>query len=74
MATSLKTTVHQLIDEIENEQLLETIRDFLSLKKEKEPGSLWEELPKKEKEEILGTLEDDESTFISRDTFLKRSK
>ncbi|MBN7812571.1 hypothetical protein J0A68_16575 [Algoriphagus sp. H41] len=45
MTNTLKTSVHQLVDEIENEQLLETLRDFLSLRKALPSGKLWEELP-----------------------------
>lgn len=76
MSTTLKSSVHQLVDEIENEQLLETLRDFLSLRKETQPGKLWEELPEDKKQEILLTLEEsaDESTLISREDFLKRKK
>ncbi|MDP2042851.1 MAG: hypothetical protein Q8S14_15375 [Algoriphagus sp.] len=76
MSTTLKSSVHQLVDEIENEQLLETLRDFLSLRKETQPGKLWEDLPEDKKQEILLALEEsaDESTLISREDFLKRKK
>lgn len=73
MPNTIKSSIHVLIDEIENEQLLETIRDFLTLKKNSKPGQLWEELPEEKKREILLTLEesDDESTLISKEQFLK---
>lgn len=76
MSETLKDSVHQLIDEIDNKQLLETLRDFLSLRKETQPGKLWEELPEDKKKEILVALEEstDESTLISREDFLKRKK
>lgn len=76
MSTSLKTSVHQLVEEIENEQLLETLRDFLALRKEVPAGKLWEELPADKKQEILLALEEseDESTLISREDFLKSKK
>lgn len=76
MSETLKYSVHQLVEEIDNEQLMETLRDFLSLRKETQPGKLWEELPKDKKQEILLALEEsaDESTLISREDFLKRKK
>lgn len=76
MTNTLKTSVHQLVDEIENEQLLETLRDFLSLRKALPAGKLWEELPEGKKQDILIALEEseDESTLISREDFLKPKK
>ncbi|MFN3998975.1 hypothetical protein [Algoriphagus sp.] len=73
MSETLKDFVYQLIEEIDNEQLLETLRDFLSLRKETQPRKLWEELPEDKKQEILLTLEEsaDESTLIAREDFLK---
>ena len=72
--TTLKTTIHQLVEEIENEQLLQTLRDFLSVRKDSKPGKMWEELSEEQKQETLLALEEseDESTLISRDEFLKR--
>lgn len=76
MSETLKDSVHRLVEEIDNEQLLETLRDFLSLRKETQPGKLWEELPEDKKQDILLALEEsaDESTLISREDFLKRKK
>lgn len=76
MSETLKDSVHQLIEEIDNKQLLETLRDFLLLRKETQPGKLWEELPEDKKQDILLALEEsaDESTLISREDFLKRKK
>lgn len=76
MSTALKSSIHQLIDEIENEELLETLRDFLYLKKTTKPGKMWDELPDEKKEEIILSLEEseDESTLIPREQFLKRNK
>ena len=56
MSTTLKSSIHQLVDEIENKQLLETIRDFLAARKNSEPGQLWAELPEEKKQEILLTI------------------
>ena len=76
MSATLKASVHQLLEEIENEQLLETLRDFLSLRKDSHPGKLWEELPEEKKQQIILSLEEsaDESTLINRQEFLNPKK
>ncbi|GAA0878282.1 hypothetical protein GCM10009119_12500 [Algoriphagus jejuensis] len=76
MSTTLRASVHQLVDEIEDEQLLEVLREFLSLRKESEPGKLWEELPEDKKQEVLSALQEseDESTLMTREEFLKSKK
>ncbi|OOG77875.1 hypothetical protein [Algoriphagus sp. A40] len=76
MSTTLKASVHQLVEEIENEQLLETLRDFLSLRKKSQPGKLWEDLPEDKKQGILLALQEseDESSLMTREEFLKPKK
>lgn len=76
MSATLKASVHQLVEEIENEQLLETLRDFLALRKETQSGKLWGELSQEKKRKILLTLKEseDESTLISREDFLKKER
>ena len=73
MSTHLKSSVLQLVQEIENEQLLETLRDFLQFKKVNSPGKLWNELPKENQEAIfLGLKEAENPTnLLSRLAFLK---
>lgn len=62
------------MQEIENEQLLETLRDFLQFKKANSPGKLWNELPKENQEAIFLALEEAEkpANLMSRDEFLPR--
>ena len=76
MSNTLKSSVHQLVEEIENEQLLETLRNFLELRKDAQPGKLWEELSDEKKQDIFLALEEseDESTLISREDFFKSKK
>lgn len=73
MSTHLKSSVIQLVQEIENEQLLETLRDFLQFKKVNSPGKLWHELPKENQEAIFLSLEEAENpaNLMSRVAFLK---
>lgn len=65
-----------MVDEINNEQLLETLRDFLASRKNSKPGQLWEELPEEKKKEIMLALEEseNESTLISREELLNPKK
>jgi hypothetical protein len=74
MSTRLKSSVIQLVEEIENEQLLETLRDFLQFKKANSPGKLWNELPKENQEAIFLSLEEAKSpdNLMSREEFLPR--
>lgn len=67
MSETLKDSLHQLVEEIDNEKLLETLRDFLELRNETQPGILWEELPEDKKQEILLALKEsaDESILIA---------
>lgn len=76
MSTTLKASVHQLVEEIEDEQLLEALQEFLSLRKESQPGKLWEDLPEDKKQEVLLALQEseDESTLMTREEFLKSKK
>jgi len=76
MSTTLKASVHQLVEEIEDEQLLEVLREFLSLRKESQPGKLWEDLPEDKKQEVFLALQEseDESTLMTREEFLKSKK
>ena len=73
MSSRLKSSVIQLVEEIENEQLLETLRDFLQFKKVNSPGKLWNELPKENQEAIFLALEEAENpaNLMSRKAFLK---
>ena len=73
MSTHLKSSVLQLVQEIENEQLLEALRDFLQFKKANSPGKLWNELPKENQEAIFLALEEAENpaNLLSRLAFLK---
>ena len=74
MSTHLKSSVLQLVQEIENEQLLEALRDFLKFKKANSPGNLWNELPKENQEAIFLALEEAENpaNLMSRKEFLQR--
>lgn len=72
----LKSNIHDIVDRIQNEELLQTIYDFLKVKETNKPGELWESLTKEQKEEVYLSFEEseDESNLIDRESFFKRTK
>ena len=73
MYTPLKSSLYQLIEEIEDEKFIKALRDFLQFKKVNSPGKLWNELPKENQEAIFLSLEEAENpaNLLSRLAFLK---
>ena len=73
MYTALKSSLYQLIEEIEDEKFLKALRDFLQFKKANSPGKLWNELPKENQEAIYLALEEAENSanLLPRLAFLK---
>ena len=73
MHNPLKSSLNQLIAEIEDEEFLIGLRDFLQFKKVNSPGKLWSELPKENQEAIFLGLEEAENptNLLSRLAFLK---
>ena len=73
MHNSLKSSLNKLIAEIEDEEFLIALRDFLQFKKANSPGKLWNELPKENQEAIFLALKEAENpaNLLSRLAFLK---
>lgn len=57
---SLKTNIHKIVDKIENEQLLQTIYDFLKSKESSSSGNLWNSLTDEQKAEVLLAYDESE--------------
>ena len=53
MQSEIKKSLHRLIDEIDNDQLLVKFYDLLSKSKEQNEGELWNQLSDKQKDELL---------------------
>ena len=74
----LKSNIHAIIDRIqsEQEQLLQTIYDFLSAREKNEPGELWNSLTEEQKQEILPAYEESEieNNLIDREQAFRRTK
>jgi len=73
MHNSLKSSLNKLIAEIEDEEFLIALRDFLQFKKANSLGKLWNELHKENQEAIFLSLEEAKNpdNLMSREEFLK---
>jgi len=69
----LKSNIHKIVDQIKNEQLLQTLYDFLKTRDLETSGKLWEMLSEKQKEEVLLSYEEseDDKNLIDRHNFFK---
>ena len=72
-AIELKSNIHQIIDRIQSEQLLETIYDFLKARESTKPGDIWESLTDEQKKEVLISFEEseDEANLIDLEEVIK---
>ena len=72
----LKSNIHKIVDGIQNEQLLETIYDFLKVREADKPGRLWDSLTKEQKQEVLLAYDEseDENNLIDREKVFRRAK
>lgn len=57
----LKTNIHSIVDNIQNEQLLQTIYDFLRLRDNTQTGKIWDTLSQDERNEILSAYDESEN-------------
>lgn len=57
----LKTNIHKIIEEIESEQLLQSLYNFLQSKSKNKDGELWNSLTEKQKNEVLLAFEESEN-------------
>ncbi|WP_144017285.1 hypothetical protein [Ekhidna lutea] len=49
----LKSNLHQLIDDIQNTKLLESLHDLLSESKNAKAGTLWNSLTESQRNEVM---------------------
>ena len=75
-ATELKSNIHQIVDRIQSEQLLETIYDFLKARETTKPGEIWNSLSAEQKKEVLLSFEESEyeRNLVDFDEVIKRKK
>lgn len=72
----LKSNIHRIIDNIQSEQLLQTLYDFLKTRETGSPGKLWESLTDSQKQEVLLAYaeSDDDNNLVSREEVFKSAK
>ena len=72
----LRSNIHKIVDRIQNEQLLQTIYDFLKVREENKPGAIWESLTLEQKQEVLLAYQEseDEDNLIDREKLFSRAK
>ena len=75
-AAKLKSNIHQIVDRIQSEQLLETIYDFLKTRETTKPGNIWSSLTEEQKKEVLLSFEEseDEENLIDIEQVIKLNK
>ena len=66
-AIDLKSSLHKIVDKIDNEELLRTIYDFLKLRENSQEGRIWKTLTDEQKKEVFQSYEEseDEKNLIS---------
>jgi len=70
----LKSSLHKMVDKINNEELLRTLYDFLKIRENDEEGQIWKTLTEDQKKEVFLSYEEseDEKNLISWDEVKKR--
>jgi hypothetical protein len=65
----LKSNIHKIVDEIQSEQLLQAIYDFLKSSEKNKSGRLWDTLTEEQKKEVLLAYDEseDENNLLDRD-------
>ena len=56
----LKSNLHKMVDQIDNEQLLHAIYDFLKGRLSSEEGQIWKSLTEEQKKEVYLSYQDSE--------------
>ncbi|WP_029038362.1 hypothetical protein [Salinimicrobium xinjiangense] len=69
----LKKNLHALVDRIENEELLQSLLNFLKENENQQVGKHWDRLTQKQKEEVFAAYEEsrNEDNLIAREDFFK---
>ena len=72
----LKSNLHKIVDKIDNEQLLQTIYDFLKLSENSQEGQIWKSLTEEQKKEVYLSYQEseDDKNLVSWDEVRKKVK
>jgi outer membrane PBP1 activator LpoA protein len=65
--TALKSSLHAILDRIENEQLLRSVHDFLVEHEQAKEGQIWRTLTEEQKHDVLASYaeSEDEQNLLS---------
>ena len=63
----LKSSLHKIVDKIDNEELLRTIYDFLKLRENSKEGRIWKSLTEDQRKEVFLSYKEseDDNNLIS---------
>ena len=69
----LKSSIHKTVEAIQNEELLQTVYDFLKSKEMSKSGELWNSLTEEQKNEVRMAYEEseDENNLMDVDELFK---
>jgi len=72
----LKLNIHRIVDEIQNEELLKAVYDFLRVSENAVPGRLWSTLTEEQKQEVFLAYDEseDENNLIEREKVFQLQK
>lgn len=75
-ALELKSNIHKIIDSIQNEQVLQSLYNFLKLKNNEKEGSIWTSLNEEQKQEVMLAYEEseDEENLVDAKVVFKNFK
>lgn len=75
-ALDLKSNILRIIEKIQNEQLLQTLCDFLKVREHSENGKLWKSLTPTERDEVLISFQEseDENHLVDAKSVFKKLK
>jgi hypothetical protein len=73
-AIDLKSNLHKIIDKIQNEQLLESLHEFLQIRIEMKDGAIWNSMSEKQKKEVLKSYKEseNENNLLDKDELFKK--
>jgi hypothetical protein len=76
MATSIKQKLHDLIEQIDNESLLNQVYELIYKKKVSKEGDLWSKLTSEQQREVIQSLEESETpaNLVSEEEVKRRHK
>ena len=72
----LKSNLHKIVDQIEDERLLRAIYSFLKLRENSEDGRIWNSLTEEQKKEVMLAYDEseDEANLIEDKEVWKKLK